>query len=451
MRGRRMPTWAVAAVLAASLGPVARKAPGAELEVGPGRPFERIGDALERAAAGDVIRVHARPGNAAYEREALRVRVPRLTIVGVPGADGAPVKIDGTGFAYSGVGSVPRAIVQFDAGSDGGTLEGFELFGAHNESDNGAGVRINQANHVTVQRCHIHHNDMGMQSGGDGTLRTAAGQRIRHCTIHHNGSNEDPGYNHNLYLGGTSVLMEFCDVHSSLTGHNFKSRAHVNWLQYNYIHGAANREVDLVDAADTTRPGSHAVLLGNVIAKDPESQGNRTVIHFGQDGGKEHDGTLYLVHNTIVTPFIAPVAELSTPGARAELVNNLVSDGGIRQANQIVAAVRNGAKAEGVSGRGNVFGRGFDAAKWIGTGEAPGAFGADLEGIFDDLKAGNYRPTRPLPGVASVKSIRLPEIPGHPSGPGAPLKSQYRAPADREDRRAEERPTVGAYAFEAGR
>jgi len=31
------------------------------------------------------------------------------------------------------------------------------------------------------------------------------------------------------------------------------------------------------------------------------------VIHFGQDGGKEHNGILWLVHNTIVTPFISPV------------------------------------------------------------------------------------------------------------------------------------------------
>ena len=149
---------------------------------------------------------------------------------------------------------------------------------------------------------------------------------IEFCEIHHNGDPADPGYNHNLYLGGTSVTLRACEVHSSLTGHNVKSRAHHNRVEYCYIHDSANREFDLVDAADTAQPDSHAVLLGNIIVKDPNCGGNRSVIHFGQDGGKEHDGTLHLVFNTIVTPFMSPVVELSAPKAKAQLTGNLVWD-----------------------------------------------------------------------------------------------------------------------------
>ena len=165
-------------------------------------------------------------------------------------------------------------------------------------------MRINQANHVTVRNCSIHDNDMGIMSNGDGSLATAVDQRIEECRIYRNGDPAEPGHNHNLYLGGTSVTLRFCEIHHSLTGHNVKSRAHYTRVEYCYVHHSANREFDLVDAAETARPQSDAVLLGNIIVKDPQCKGNRAVIHFGQDGGKEHNGTLYLAFNTIVTPFI---------------------------------------------------------------------------------------------------------------------------------------------------
>ncbi len=122
-----------------------------------------------------------------------------------------------------------------------------------------------------------------------------------------------------------------------------KSRAHHTRVEYCYVHHSANREFDLVDAAETARPQSDAVLLGNIIVKDPQCSGNRTVIHFGQDGGKGHNGTLYLAFNTIVTPFLAPVVELSAPKAKAVLLGNLLSDGGNRQQHQVLAVARGGA------------------------------------------------------------------------------------------------------------
>jgi len=134
--------------------------------------------------------------------------------------------LSGTGFYYSGVGRVPRAIFQFNKGADHCTLDGFVLLGAHNKSHNGAGVRINQANHIVLRKCDIHGNDMGIMSNGDGTLETGVNQLIENCEIHHNGSLEEPGYNHNLYLGGTSATIQFCEIHHSITGHNVKSRAH---------------------------------------------------------------------------------------------------------------------------------------------------------------------------------------------------------------------------------
>ncbi|MFO1529574.1 MAG: right-handed parallel beta-helix repeat-containing protein [Kiritimatiellia bacterium] len=152
------------------------------------------------AAPGDVILVHPQAGNQAYQKVALAVNTPRLTIKAAGGA-GERIPLNGAGGDYSGRGPVPRAIVQFNPGADGCVLEGFELLGAHNESHNGAGVRINQADDVTIRSCDIHHNDMGIMSNGDAAQGAAGNQLIENCLVHHNGDPQEPGQNHNLYLG----------------------------------------------------------------------------------------------------------------------------------------------------------------------------------------------------------------------------------------------------------
>lgn len=447
---RRGPTSYIVWALIGLAAPGWQAVLGDTWEVGPGRQCTRIEEAASRAQPGDVILVHSRPDGRPYEQTAVFVRQGGLTFRGVPSPGAPRVKISGEGFDYSGAGSTPRAIFQFNRGTDDCLLEGFELFGAHNASHNGAGVRINQANRVTIRNCAIHGNDMGIMSNGDGTLDTARDQRIEHCQIHHNGDPADPGFNHNLYLGGTSVTLRFCEVHASLTGHNVKSRAHHTRVEYCYVHHSANREFDLVDAADTARPESHAVLLGNVIAKDPKCKGNRGVIHFGQDGGKEHDGTLHLVFNTIVTPFLSPVVELSAPKAKARLVGNLVSDGGMRQSGQRIAGARNGATLENVTGIENWFSGGFGGSGGTALEAATNVFHRADHPLFADPSQHDYRLT---PAAAKSARARLtPDMLDLPPLPGAsqpdakpPLVWQYRHPADKEQRPAEARLARGAY------
>ena len=144
-------------------------AAAATLEVGPGKTFARIEEANAKAQPGDVILVYPRPRGQPYEKTAVFVRQGTSPSAPCPARGTRWVAISGKGFDYSGAGSTPRAIFQFNPGADGCTLEGFELPGAHNDSHNGAGVRINQANHVTVRNCAIHDNDMGIMSNGDGT------------------------------------------------------------------------------------------------------------------------------------------------------------------------------------------------------------------------------------------------------------------------------------------
>ena len=300
----------------------------ATLEVGDDQAFPQIEKAVAAAKDGDEIVVFPKQDGSAYRRTALMVRTPNLTIRSADPQK--PVELNGDGFVYSGIGNVPRAIIQFEPEASGCTLDGFRLVHARNESHNGAGVRINQANDVTIRNCEIRNNDMGIMSNGEFSKQTAARQRIEKCKITDNGTMKEPGQNHNLYLGGTSVTVRECEIAKSVTGHNLKSRAHLNIIIKNHIHDSANRELDLVDAAGTTDvSGSDSFLIENTIVKDPNSTGNKAVIHFGRDGSASHDGTLWLVCNTIRTPFIS-FADISS-GNGVVFLDNVIEDCGARQ------------------------------------------------------------------------------------------------------------------------
>jgi len=445
----------------------------AEIAVGPGKPFPRTEDALARAQSGDTILVYPQAGGAAYTKPAVYVTKSRITFkAAAPG-----VALSGKGYNYSGSGSVPRAIFQFNPGADGCVLDGFDLSGAHNDSHNGAGVRINQANDVTVRNCTIHDNDMGIMSSGDGTPRTAAGQLIESCLIHSNGNLADPGYNHNLYLGGTSVTLIGCEVRSSLTGHNVKSRAHLTVVAACYIHDSSNREFDLVDAkGDTTARESNAFLAGNVIVKAPRCEGNRGVIHFGQDGGSEHDGTLTLLQNTIVTPYVSPVVALDAAKARAFLQNNIIWDAGSGQRGQVLVDFGKAGK-DAVKGTSNWAAAGFaaDVARLdlarvyvAKSGQAPPFVNAakgdyclaradpTIIDVGEALDAAMLAPLAAMSGklsrdgaqdASAGHGIGGPAAAGATSGPAGPILYQYKPPLAREDRPARGKPDLGAYEF----
>ena len=120
------------------------------LEVGPGHKYAAIDKAYEAATVGDVILVHPKPGNKPYQKVALLVKKRQITFRGAI-SDDMRVRLSGGWYDYSGRGSVPRAFFQFDRGADGCVVEGFELFGAQNSTHNAAGVRINQANDITIR------------------------------------------------------------------------------------------------------------------------------------------------------------------------------------------------------------------------------------------------------------------------------------------------------------
>jgi hypothetical protein len=415
---------------------------GHALHVGPSQRFARPEEALVAAQPGDTILIHPRLRGAPYERVALRVTVPDLTIRTVLENPDEPVVFSGEGFDYSGTGSVPRAIVQFDPTAKGSTLEGFELRGARNGSRNGSGVRINQADHITIRGCTIHDNDMGIMSNG--SLQTGADQRIDSCLIHHNGAPTEPGYSHNLYLGGCSVVLSACEVYASTAGHNVKSRAHYTRVEYCFIHDSANRELDLVDDAGVTDvPGSDVVLLGNIIVKATEMTGNRGVIHFGQDGGHGHSGVLYAVNNTIVSPYVSPIVSLSAPRTSLNFGNNIVWDGGRPRHGQVLVEFT-GDAGDRLRGRANIASIGFGAPSWAGIIDR----GAEPIQIMNPA-VGDYRwlnqPASLHGRGIAINSIGLPRAPGPENDrPGEPF-FQYQLGPKLSPRSDAASPDLGAF------
>lgn len=417
------------------------RTPADTLTVGPARQFATIEQANQAARAGDTIEVYP-PESGVYQHPAVYVTKSGLRLVG-KSDNGARIVLDGTGGDYSGAGAVPRAIFQINRGADGVVIENFELRNARNGSHNAAGVRINQACRVTIRRCDIHHNQMGIMSNGAANdAAAAAEQLVEFCTIHENGDAADPGYNHNLYLGGTSVTVQCCEIYAALTGHNVKSRAHFNFFQYNYVHDSANREFDLVDAWDTTRPDAHAVLLANFIVKRDPCAGNTNVIHFGRDGSAEHDGTLYLLNNTVVTPHYGPVIQLSSARARAHLVNNIIYNP--RESAPRLYELRGGIDPRVITGDGNWISRRYDLS----------ATGLDAQSTFrDERRDGDPGFVDPAKRDfrlmrASAARWRPDPAPEYRDGAGRVIKGvldwQFRSVAEREKRGGEGPCYIGA-------
>lgn len=331
---------------------------GRQLRVGPGKPLASIMQAVAEAKPGDVIRVWPQADGQPYTQVAVEMDKPRITIESA--LRRGKVRLSGTGFNYSGRGRIPRGVFQFNPGASGCVLRGLDISGAHNHSGNGAGVRINGADNVTISHCDIHGNDMGIMSNGDLKSDTGANQRIEFCHITRNGTMNHAGYNHNLYLGGTSALILGCDISHSLTGHNIKSRCHMTWIEYCYVHDSSNREMDLVDdRTNTGAANSDAVVIGCLIVKSSRAAGNHEVIHFGQDGGGPHNGTLFLVHNSIQTPYPSPVVVLSSAGAKMVCLDNRISGPG---GNSRFLQLTHGARAARAKGAGNLLSRGYGTA-----------------------------------------------------------------------------------------
>src|ERR1051325_11321619 len=305
----------------------------ATYQVGPTRTYHTVG-ALPALSAGDIVEIDPATYN----------EVKRWTVSGtaakpivIRGVGASRAVFDATSQIVDGVLPHPRAVFQVEANYI--TLEYLEFRNARN-GDNGAGIRVTDGNNVTVTNCRITFCDMGIMSDNNSNLLITSSE------IASNGTSLFDGFSHNFYLGGNSATIQFCYIHDSLYGQNFKTRAHYTELLYNYIADSQDGEVGLVDATETGATNSHAVMIGNIVISKPRLSGYNSgrFIQFGQDSGGQHNGTLFAFNNTIIAGD-GRIQFLSANATHATIIaeNNIFYGSG-----QLVGAV-----GGGVSGTNN--------------------------------------------------------------------------------------------------
>jgi hypothetical protein len=343
----------------------------ATYQVGPTRSYHTVG-ALPALTAGDIVEVDP----ASYNE------VKRWTVSGtvaqpivIRGVGGSRPIFDATNQVVDGVLPHPRAVFQVEANYI--TLENLEFRNARN-GDNGAGIRVTGGNNVTVTNCRITFCDMGIMSDNNSNLVIASSE------IASNGTSLYDGFSHNFYLGGNSATIEFCYIHDSLYGQNFKTRAHYTELLYNYIADSQDGEVGLVDAAETAATNSHAVMIGNIVISKPRLSGYNSgrFIQFGQDSGGQHNGTLFAFNNT----FIAGDSRIQFLGANMTNATIIAENNIFYGSGQLVGTV-----GGGVSGTNN----------WVqSTATVPASFSATTKGTdpaFVNRSARDLRLTKNSP------------------------------------------------------
>ncbi len=262
----------------------------ATYRVGNGEKYLTFG-ALPPLKPGDIVELLE---GTYHELISLRTSgLPGQPIV-VRGAGAVRPIVDGIGQACSGVGKTPRAVIQISGSHI--HLQNLEIRNGRNLTWNGAGVRVTGAIDTTISRCKITSCDMGIMSDGNDLLT------VDSCEIAHNGNRRHfNGYSHNLYLEGNRTRVQYCWIHDSFSGMNFKTRGQYTELFYNWISRSNEGEISIVDGTSTSSPYSNAVLIGNIVISKPDRTGNTAkFIDFGQDMGRERNGTLYLLHNTLV-------------------------------------------------------------------------------------------------------------------------------------------------------
>jgi hypothetical protein len=245
-------------------------------QVGPGQTYTAPSQVAELVADGDTVNIAA----GTYPSDVARWQADNLLLRGI----GGMAQLESNGNAWGGKGIW---VIQ----GDHTTVEHIEFSECSVPDNNGAGIR-QEGHHLSVRHCYFHDNENGILAG-DMSPSTI---RIEYSEFGHNGHGD--GYSHNLYINHVdSLIFRYNYSHNAHVGHELKSRAHVNMIEYNRFSneatGDASRDIDLPD-------GGQAYLIGNVIQQGPLSQ-NSNMVGFGLESlSNPGPQELYAINNTLV-------------------------------------------------------------------------------------------------------------------------------------------------------
>jgi ferric-dicitrate binding protein FerR (iron transport regulator) len=392
-------------VLATSTLPLtvksAAEALGTTYAVGAGQSYATL-DAVPDLGPGDVVEIH--PGTYRTARS-WKVAGTALRPVMIRGVGGEPPLIDGEGLDVSGVGAVPRALLQISG--EHAVIAGLSFANARNHA-NAAAIRLLEAKSITVQDCRIARCDDGISCGDE-----CDDLAIVDCDIGFCGTPEKDGYCHDVYIGGGFALVRGCDIHDALNGQALKSSCRRLEIVGNRIHGAEDGEISFIGAPGTAASDADVTMIGNLVASKPGRHGNsRRFIETDDEkgGGGGRGGTLHLIGNTFVAadPKVVFVATLG--GMR------VIAEGNIFSGSDQVALLGPG----GITGRRN----------WLPpTATVPAGLGDRVPGDepgFADADAGDYRLRSGSPCLGAGVEARYRDAAGRDRvaptvGPGSPL------------------------------
>ncbi len=244
--------------------------------VGPGQSYTMPSQVSDLVGDGDTVNIEA----GVYPSDVARWQADNLVLRGV----GGPAHLESNGLSWGG-----KAIWVIQGNNT--TVERIEFSECVVPDHNGAGIRLEGLD-LTVRHCWFHHNENGILCGEYHPSTV----RIEYSEFSHHGYGD--GYSHNLYIGNIdSLIFRHNYSHHADVGHELKSRAWVNVIEYNRIgneaDGTASREIDLPN-------GGQAYLIGNVIQQGLQSE-NSNIVGFGMEGlSNPGPQEFYAVNNTIV-------------------------------------------------------------------------------------------------------------------------------------------------------
>jgi len=300
------------------------------LRVGPGKTYATPSAAVNAAHDGDVIEID---GSVAYTDDTLTLNHNNVSLRGV---NGRPH------IQYTGNAIANRKGIWVISGNQT-RIENIEFSGAKvsaNDGSNGAAIRF-EGRDISLCEVYAHDNENGFLGHG-GVVD------IEYSEFNHNGLG-DVGKTHNVYINesgnlavdaGDQLIFKFNYSHRAYAGHNLKTRAQYNDIEFNRIMDEADGESSyLIDIPN----GGHSVIIGNVLQQGPNRQ-NSTLISYGESGLKPYGGTdphaITVYNNTAVNDsnsgnFISQVLDPTLVDIRNNLLVGSLNASGL-SANNVV-------------------------------------------------------------------------------------------------------------------
>ena len=194
-------------------------------------------------------------------------------------------------------------------------VENIEFSGARSRTRNGSGIRFFGRN-LTVRDSYFHDNEDGVLTWNepDGDIL------IERSVFARNGAGD--GQSHNIYIGRVrSFTLRFSHSHDSISGHEVKSRARNNRIEYNRLtdenDGNSSYLIDLPE-------GGFAYVLGNVLEKGARAE-NPNAIAFASENRGVQDGGLWVINNSFYNRYLESTFVANRSKAEALVVNNVLA------------------------------------------------------------------------------------------------------------------------------